>query len=320
MSQADAIATLRNEVKMLKKKVAEYEQGPRTCDSRADATGLDNNVSPGGSPSDPRYLALEAIAGALATTCPAACEEIVDQIRNGTDLAIVATSALAELTPPASLVSNNYPWNGSNGKAMVGGAMLLDGGLEPPSPGLRHSSPPPSDWMSLAESDAMENEFILDLSIPGLPRHWESYSPFFIDKFINDFAPPNPWRHRSTTSPLDTSWLRTLAHNISSFPFSKCSLRCVATAYCGKITGVPEISLSAQNMYAASLRILQCSLAAGAESSTDSICNALTLWLFEVRLQRAEHCNDRTADTCAVDQLQLPSWVDESSSRRPKIV
>ncbi|KAL1967016.1 hypothetical protein VTN77DRAFT_3540 [Rasamsonia byssochlamydoides] len=270
MTQADAIAALRNEVKILKKKVSEYEQAPRTCDSRGDV----DNRSP-----DPRYLALEAIASALATTCPAACEEIVDQIRTGTDLAVVATSALAELTPPASVVSNNYPWSGSNGRTMVGGAVLLDGRLETPSPGLQGQ---PSDWMTLAESGVMETEFGLHLSIPGLPRHWESFAPFFIDKFINDFAPPNPWRHRSTTSQLDTSWLRTLAHNISSFPFSKCSLRCVATAYCGKITGIPEISLSAQNMYAASLRILQCSLAAGAESSTDSICNALTLWLFEV--------------------------------------
>jgi hypothetical protein len=272
MTQADALAALRNEAKALKKKVAEYEQRSQTSD---DAVKVDATECP----PEPRYFALEAIVSALATTCPTTCEEIVDQIRTGTDLAVTATFAFAELNPSADPV-NPYPWVGCNGKPTVGGAILLDRESETPS---CHSP----DWMTLAESGAMETEFLLHLSVPGLPRHWESFSPFFLDRFIQDFAPPSPWSHRSTGSQLDTCWLRTLAHDISSFPFARYSLCCVATAYCGKITGIPEISLSAQNMYAASLRTLQYSLTAGTEPSTDSICNALILWIFEVYLSES---------------------------------
>jgi hypothetical protein len=282
MSQANAISTLRNEVKSLKKRLIDNDQ--RACASD-DQTGQSRSSSPFGeinaiaSASQARYLALEAIASALTSACPDVVDEIVDQIRGGVDLVIVAASAKARGS--STIATVDHVWNYVNTNLMAGRAVPLDPHLND-SPGAQGAPRPPVDWVKLAESDAMQTNCIREFSIPGFPRDWEPFISVFIEKFISDFAPENPWRHRSSVSRLDTSWLRTLAHGISSYPYAKCALRCVAIAYFGKIAGDRGISLAAQNMYAASLRLLHRELAQHAIPSTDNLCTALCLWIFEV--------------------------------------
>lgn len=283
MTQANAISALRNEVKSLKKRLIDndQDQGARAWDDKtgqscaSSSSFGERNIF--GPVLEARYLALDAIVSALASACPDAVDEIVDQVCGGVDLAIVAASAKARCSSTATV---DHIWNYLDSNGMVGCAVPLDPHLND-SPGPQGTPRPPVDWVKLAESDAMQTNCIRKFSIPGF-RDWEPFITVFIEKFISDFAPENPWRHRSSVSRLDTSWLRTLAHGISSYPYAKCALRCVAIAYYGKITGDGGITLAAQNIYAASLRLLHRELAGDATPSTDILCTALCLWIFEV--------------------------------------
>jgi hypothetical protein len=272
MTQADAIMTLRNEVKILRTKLQGHDRqnvlAPKThMAGKGFHGGLDYGLRSG----DQQYAAFETIATALAISCPATCDEIVDQIRAGTDLAVIARCTTADLC--SSNVSPKAPcsWSSSAVTKMVGDATLL----ETPS---TFSSPTGSEF-SCPYTEEVKQE---QRSPCEMQWDWGSASSFFIDKFINDFAPSNPWRHRSTTEQLDTSWLQTLAHRMSDFPLAKCSLQSAAMAYCGKLLNSQVVLLAARNMYASSLRNLQNSLASEVEPSADSICNILTMLLYEV--------------------------------------
>lgn len=121
-------------------------------------------------------------------------------------------------------------------------------------------------------------------SLPKSPQSWEIFQSAFIDKFLANFASELPRQSSSSSSSsfMDTRWLRTLAQTPLLSPQSRSALGCVATAFFGKFAGDHRVSLESQSMYVKTLRLLRQALKTERKPSTGTLCTVLTLGLFEV--------------------------------------
>ncbi|KAL2009677.1 hypothetical protein VTN00DRAFT_5484 [Thermoascus crustaceus] len=119
-------------------------------------------------------------------------------------------------------------------------------------------------------------------SLPRSPQSWEIFQAAFIDKFLASFASELPRQGSSSSSIMDTRWLRTLAQTPLLSPQSRSALGCVATAFFGKLACDHRVSLESQSMYVKTLRLLRQALKTERKPSTGTLCTVLTLGLFEM--------------------------------------